>query len=93
MILQTTVTKGETMSNLSAVQGKMRLKPEQSSKALEACSLLRAYQEQPFINYKWEELVGKLCRMEDPGLRETGLRELKNINALQDHGTPVAGLL
>jgi hypothetical protein len=73
------------MSNLPAVQGEMGLKSEQANKAAEACSLLRAYQEQPFIDYKWEELVGKLCRMEDPGLRETGLRELKNIQ-LRDPG-------
>jgi hypothetical protein len=55
------------------------MEPEQASKAAVAASLLRAYEEQPFINYKWEELVEKLCCSEDPGLREAGLRELENI--------------
>ena len=52
---------------------------EQTSKAAIAVSLLRAYEEQPFIDYKWEELVEKLCRSEDPGLQRVGLRELENI--------------
>jgi len=55
------------------------MNPEQANKAAAACSLLRAYQEQPFIRYEWEELVEKLCLSEDPGLRELGLQELENI--------------
>jgi hypothetical protein len=52
---------------------------EQSIKAATTCSLLKAYKEQPFINYKWEELVVKLCRSENPGLRKVGLRELDDL--------------
>lgn len=55
------------------------MNPEQPNKDAAACSLLRTYQEQPFIKHEWEELVEKFCLSEDPGLREVGLRELENI--------------
>ena len=58
------------------------MKPEQSANTTTACSLPRTYKDRPFINYKWEELVVRLCRSEDPKLRQLGLRELENIKLI-----------
>lgn len=55
------------------------MKPEQESKVAALCTLLRAYEELPFVRYEWDELVEKLCSSEDPELRETGIRELEKI--------------
>ena len=37
-----------------------------------------------FISYKWEEFVTKLSALDDPALRDFGLKELENLN-LQLH--------
>ena len=41
----------------------------------QACELLKAYRETPFIRYEWEELLEKLSCSDDPNLRRIALRE------------------
>ena len=55
------------------------METEPSSQAAIAASLLREHKGESFIDYKWEELVGKMCCSEDPGLRKLGHREFNTI--------------
>ncbi|MFZ4856682.1 MAG: hypothetical protein ACOYL3_09820 [Desulfuromonadaceae bacterium] len=44
-----------------------------------AAEALRVYKEEPFIRHEWEELVSRLCRDNDPVLREKMTREMQII--------------
>jgi len=44
-----------------------------------AVSALKAYEEKPFVDHKWEELVARLCHDNDPQLREKMYREMDDI--------------
>jgi hypothetical protein len=44
-----------------------------------AVAALNNYKEGPFIRYEWEELVSRLCHINDPALREKMGREMETI--------------
>jgi hypothetical protein len=52
-----------------------------SGKSDEEASLKKEYFDQPYIKHEWEELVTKLCTLDDPKLKKIGHDELEKIRA------------
>ncbi|MEI6825207.1 MAG: hypothetical protein WCK54_06430 [Desulfuromonadales bacterium] len=44
-----------------------------------AVAALKNYKEGPFVRHEWEELVSRLCNINDPQIREKMHNELKAI--------------
>ena len=44
-----------------------------------AAAALKNFKEEPFVRHEWEELVSRLCRINDPVLREKMTREMDTI--------------
>jgi hypothetical protein len=54
-----------------------------SGKSDDEASLQKKYFDQPYIKHEWEELVTKLCKLDDPKLKKIGYEELEKIRAYQ----------
>jgi hypothetical protein len=54
-----------------------------SGKADDEASLQKNYSYQPYIKHEWEELVSRLCTLDDPKLKKLGYDELDKIRAHQ----------
>jgi hypothetical protein len=50
-----------------------------SGKSDDEASLKKEYSYQPFIKHQWEELVTRLCTLDDPKLKKLGYDELEKI--------------
>jgi hypothetical protein len=66
------------------------MKSEASMKTADPTEVFNTLTEDLFIDYKWEELIVKMCSSENPELREMGIREykstkLKSPNFLSGH--------
>ena len=44
-----------------------------------AAAAMRIHVEPPFVSYEWEELVSRLCHVDDPVLRKKMESEMKTI--------------
>jgi hypothetical protein len=52
-------------------------------KSDDEASLQKKYFDQPYIKHEWEELVTRLCTLDDPKLKKIGYEELEKIRAHQ----------
>jgi hypothetical protein len=54
-----------------------------SGKSDDEASLPKVYSYQPFVKHEHEELIARLCRLDDPKLKKIGYEELEKIRAHQ----------
>ena len=59
------------------------MSPDISGKSDDEVSFKKEYSYQPFIKHQWEELVTRLCTLDDPKLKQFGYDELEKIRARQ----------
>jgi hypothetical protein len=59
------------------------MSPDISGKANDEASLKKEYSYQPFVKHEHEELIARLCRLDDPKLKKIGYEELGKIRAQQ----------
>jgi|GEM_PF-5872309 len=54
-----------------------------SEKSDDRTSLQKVYSYHPFVKHEYEELIARLCSLDDPKLNKIGYEELEKIRAHQ----------
>ena len=59
------------------------MSPYISGKADDEAKVPKVYADHPFVKHEHEELIARLCRLDDPKLKKIGYEELEKIRAHQ----------